>query len=337
MNILVTGGAGFIGSHTVVELLEAGHSPFIVDNFSNSNEFVLDNLKSITGHEIIAANLDVRNTAALSEFMAKHDIEAVIHFAAFKAVGESTQKPLLYHTNNIGGLLSVLESMKKCGVEKLIFSSSCTVYGDPDSVPVNEQTPLKDATNPYGATKQIGERILNDMATYGGINSVLLRYFNPIGAHKSGMIGELPIGVPNNLVPFVSQAAAGIRDKITVFGDDYDTPDGSGVRDYIHVVDLAKAHVKAVEYVGTMDKNIDVFNLGTGTGSSVLEVIKTFEDVNNIKVPFEIGPRRSGDIAETYAAVGKAKDVLGWETALSLEDALRDTWRWQQKLKEMGK
>lgn len=334
MNILVTGGTGFIGSITSTELVSAGHTPFLVDNFSNSQKFILENIEKVTGKKPIFYELDVRDISKLVEILKIHNIDAVIHFAALKAVGESVEQPLRYYDNNINGLLSLLSAMKEANVSKLVFSSSATVYGDPDLVPITEEAPLKTATNPYGATKQMAEQIISDIAKNGELSSVLLRYFNPIGAHPSGLLGELPIGTPNNLVPYVSQAAAGIRDKLTVFGDDYDTPDGSGVRDYIHVVDLAKAHIAAINYLEKTENNVDVFNIGTGRGSSVLEVIQTFERVNNIKVPYEIGPRRSGDIGTCYASAEKAQKELGWEAELSLEDALRDTWTWQQNLEK---
>lgn len=332
MNILVTGGAGFIGSHTIVELLADGHDVTIVDNFVNSDKKVLDNLAKITHKKINFIELDVRDTDAVTSHMQSKQIDTVIHFAALKAVGESVQKPLEYYRNNIDGLLSVLESMKTSDINNLIFSSSATVYGDPDIVPITEEAPLKPATNPYGATKQMAEQIIQDSCKAYGLKAVLLRYFNPIGAHSSGLIGELPKGIPNNLVPFVTQAAAGMRDKLTIHGDDYDTPDGSGVRDYIHVVDLAKAHVKSINYLDTTKDNVTILNIGTGRGASVLEVIKTFEKVNNIKVPYAIGPRREGDIASCYASPAKAEKLLGWKAELSLEQALEDAWNWQLNL-----
>jgi UDP-glucose 4-epimerase len=332
MNVLVTGGAGYIGSITCVELSAAGHTPFIVDSFVNSQPFILKNIEKLTGKKPTFAQIDVRNTAALSDFIKVNNIDAVIHFAALKAVGESVKNPLLYYENNLGGLLSVLQAMENTDVTQLVFSSSATVYGDPDSVPIHETDALKQTTNPYGATKQFAERILEDTASQGALKTALLRYFNPIGAHPSGLLGELPLGVPNNLVPFVSQAAAGIRDELPVFGDDYDTPDGSGVRDYIHVVDLAKAHVSALSYLQSTENAVTTLNIGTGHGTSVLDIIKTFEKVNNVTVPYTIGKRREGDIATCYANVDKAEDVLGWKAELSLEQALKDTWNWQQSL-----
>jgi UDP-glucose 4-epimerase len=332
MNILVTGGTGFIGSHTVVELIHAGHNVTIVDNFSNSTSKVLDSLETITGQPINFTEIDVRSTDKLQLVMEQNSIETVIHFAAFKAVGESVSEPLKYYQNNIEGLLSVLAAMGRAKVTKIIFSSSATVYGDPDTLPITEEAALKPATNPYGATKQMAEQILRDICTSSDMQSVLLRYFNPIGAHSSGLIGELPIGPPNNLVPFVAQAAAGLRDKLTVFGNDWDTVDGFGVRDYIHVVDLAKAHVKAADFLENTKDKTTILNLGTGNGASVLEVIHTFENVNKVTVPYMVGPRRSGDIASCYASAAKAEKLLGWKAELTLDDALKDAWRWQQNL-----
>lgn len=332
MKILVTGGAGFIGSHTVVEFLAAGHDVTILDNFCNSQESVIHSIEKITQSTIRFIRCDVLNRESMEHVMRENQIEAVVHFAALKAVGESLQQPLEYYENNVSGLISTLNAMKNSGVSQLIFSSSATVYGDPDSLPITEGFPLKEATNPYGASKQMCERIITDVCIPGAIRSVLLRYFNPMGAHQSGLIGELPIGTPNNLVPYVAQTAAGIREKITIFGDDYETPDGSGVRDYIHVVDLAKAHVKALKFLQSSSVACDTFNIGTGRGVSVLELIQTFERVNNVAVPYEIGPRRAGDVASCYASADKAKEVLGWKAQIDLETALQDTWRWQQSI-----
>jgi len=335
MNVLITGGAGFIGSHTIVELLSAGHSVYVVDNFINSTPEALSKTEQVAGQKIPFTTLDVRDTDKLAQILIDQSIDTVIHFAALKAVGESVKEPLRYYENNIVGLLSVLTAMKNAGVNRIIFSSSATVYGDPDTVPITEDFPLKPATNPYGATKQMGEQIITDAAAASDLQATLLRYFNPIGAHPTGLIGELPIGPPNNLVPYVAQAAAGVRDSLTVFGDDYDTPDGSGVRDYIHVVDLAKAHVKAAEALASQTStstSIHTYNIGTGNGTSVIELISTFEKVNNVKVPFTIGPRRPGDIASCYASADKADLELGWKAELSLEQALKDTWRWQQNI-----
>ncbi len=332
MRILVTGGAGFIGSHTVVALIEAGHTPYIVDNFSNSDRSMLDGLQKLTQTDVVCEVIDVRDTEKLTHFLKDNQIEAVIHFAALKAVGESIQKPLEYYDNNVNGLLSLLEAMREAHVTQLIFSSSATVYGEPDQVPIAEDAPLKPATNPYGASKQMGEQIVTDTCKATDIRAILLRYFNPVGAHPSGLIGELPIGIPNNLVPYVSQTAAGIREQLTVHGDDYDTPDGTGIRDYIHVVDLAHAHVKALDYLHAHDVNTDVFNIGTGQGSSVLEVVQTFERVNNVTVAHTIGPRRPGDLSSVYASADKAEKVLGWKAEKDIAQALVDTWNWQQNL-----
>jgi len=331
MNILVTGGAGFIGSHTVVELVEAGHTPFIIDNFTNSDSSVIDRLEKIVGKPMQFLNSDVRDARKLSGFIENNNIDGVIHFAALKAVGESVEKPLDYYRNNLDGLLSVLEVMTTHNINNLIFSSSATVYGVPDTLPITEDAALKTPTNPYGATKQMSEQIIKDVAKTSKLRATLLRYFNPIGAHTSNLIGESPLGTPNNLVPIVVQAASGKLKEIVIAGDDYDTPDGTGVRDYIHVVDLAKAHVKALEKMNANGNKLDVYNLGTGKGSSVLEVIEAFEKVNNVKVPHRIGPRRDGDIATVYASAEKAEAELGWKASLTLEDALRDSWNFAKQ------
>ncbi|NJM94165.1 MAG: UDP-glucose 4-epimerase GalE [Cytophagales bacterium] len=333
--ILVTGGAGYIGSHTVVELINAGYTPVMIDNFANAEKGVLQGLKKITQHEPVLYEGDCADKALLREVFSKERITGVIHFAAYKAVGESVQQPLKYYRNNIDSLLSLLEVMPEFGIQNLVFSSSCTVYGQPDKLPVTETTPKKPAESPYGNTKQICEEIMQDTITSGvKLKMVALRYFNPIGAHPSAEIGELPLGVPQNLIPFVTQTAAGIRQQLTVFGDDYDTPDGSCVRDYIHVVDLAVAHVKTISFLEKQkeDKLFEVFNLGTGRGNTVLEVVKTFEKVSGQPLNYQIGPRRSGDVVQTYADVSKARDVLGWQTTRSLEDSLRDAWNWQKKI-----
>lgn len=332
MNILVTGGAGYIGSHTIVELIEAGHTPISIDNLSNSRIEVYDNLKTLTGQDIDHYEDDVRDTDKLIEIIKKHNCDAVIHFAAFKAVGESVQKPLKYYDNNLQSTASLLNAMDQTGMKNLVFSSSCTVYGDPDEVPLTEDSPLQPAANPYGATKQISETMITDVANATDIKSILLRYFNPIGAHPSSIIGELPLGAPNCLVPYLTQSVAGERDPLTVFGDDYDTEDGTAIRDYIHVVDLAKAHVASLDYLEKTEDDISVFNIGTGTGTSVLGVINTFEDVNDMKVDYKIGPRREGDAREVYASVDKASKDLGWTSELSIEDALKDAWNWQKTL-----
>lgn len=332
MNILVTGGSGFIGSHTCVELIDAGHTIVILDNFSNSDKSVVEKIETISGSHVQLVDADVRDSHALIDALKHSHIDAVIHFAALKAVGESLLKPLEYYENNVYGLITLLMAMRETGVSQLIFSSSATVYGNPDSLPITEDFPLKPATNPYGASKQMCEQIITDTCRSGALRAVMLRYFNPIGAHPSGLIGELPIGTPNNLVPYVAQTAAGIRSKLTIYGGDYDTPDGTGVRDFIHVVDLAKAHVKALDYLQNEDITVDAFNIGTGRGASVLELIRTFETVNDIKVPYEIGPRRDGDIASCYASASKAEEKLHWKAEIDLKTALKDTWRWQQNL-----
>jgi UDP-glucose 4-epimerase len=329
-NILVTGGLGYIGSHTVVELLEHGYTPVIIDNLDNSNGDVLERIEKICGKKIPFYREDVRNTSKLEEIMVGHQVDGVIHFAAHKAVGESVQEPLKYYDNNIGGLVALLSVMKTHKIRNMVFSSSCTVYGEPDVSPVNEDSPVKKANSPYGNTKQIGEEILHDCKF---INTIALRYFNPIGAHPSALIGELPLGIPNNLVPFITQTAIGLRQELTVFGNDYNTKDGTCIRDYIHVVDLAKAHVKALDYI---DKNpgtqFDVFNIGTGNGFTVLEIIKAFEDVNNVKLNYTIGKRREGDVEKVWANTDKARNMLKWEAQLTLEDMVRTSWNWQKSL-----
>lgn len=329
-NILVTGGLGYIGSHTVVELIAHNYNPIIIDDLSNTNIEVLERLKKISGKEITYYKNDVCDTATLINILNTHHIEGVIHFAAFKAVGESVQFPLKYYHNNIGGLVSLISAMEACQIKNIVFSSSCTVYGEPDFSPVDELSPIKKASSPYGNTKQIGEEILNECAF---LNAVALRYFNPIGAHESALIGELPLGVPNNLVPFITQTAAGIREKITVYGNDYNTKDGTCVRDYIHVVDLAKAHVKAIDFINQNPNNhFDVFNIGTGNGFTVLEIIETFEKVNQIKLNYTIGARRVGDVEKVWANNDKASNVLGWQAELNLEKMVESAWRWQQHL-----
>lgn len=332
MNVLVTGGTGYIGSHTVVELLAKNHQVTVVDNLCNSDQSVVERIEKIAKSPVVFKNIDVLKTDALASIMGNSSFDSVIHFAALKAIGASTQKPLEYYKNNIGGLISVIEAAQSAGINKLIFSSSATVYGDPDFVPITEDHPLKTTTNPYGETKQMAERIIQDICKATTLQAVILRYFNPIGAHISGLIGENPQGAPNNLVPYLVQAAAGVRDKLTVFGNDYPTPDGSGVRDYIHVVDLAKAHVAALSHLDNQSEPTSVFNIGTGKGASVLELINTFERVNGVKVPYQIGPRRPGDIASCYADAAKANEILGWKAEHSLEQSLVDAWRWQQTL-----
>jgi UDP-glucose 4-epimerase len=336
MKILVTGGTGFIGSHTVVELAAAGFEPVIMDNFDNSQPSVLDGLHNILGFRPAFYEADGNDAEAFPRiFEQEKTIAGVIHFAAHKAVGESVQLPLKYYRNNIGSLLNLLGSAKEANIANLVFSSSCTVYGEPEGLPVDETFPILPAQSPYGNTKQICEEILRDAVASGLDFKVLsLRYFNPVGAHPSAEIGELPIGVPGNLVPFVVQTAAGWREQLSVFGDDYNTPDGTCIRDYIHVVDIAKAHVKALQYLhqNASSSLYDWINLGTGKGSSVLEVVNAFEKVSGRKLNYRIAPRRSGDVEKIYASTEKAENVLGWKTKLSLEDALADAWRWQQKL-----
>jgi UDP-glucose 4-epimerase len=334
MNILVTGGAGFIGSHTVVSLLEAGFRPVIVDDFSNSETGVLEGLKAIVGQEVCCYTIDCTDKTALEQVFREEEIEGVIHFAAFKAVGESMQKPLAYYRNNLDSMFTLLEVMLNFSVKNLIFSSSCTVYGEAEALPVTEQTPVKPAASVYGNTKRVGEEILRDTAAAHPFNIISLRYFNPIGAHPSGLIGELPLGVPSNLVPFVTQTAAGIRPQLTVFGNDYPTPDGTCIRDYIHVMDLAEAHVAALNHLIRHPEpaSYHVFNVGTGQGNSVLELIKTFEEVSGQSLNYQFGPRRSGDITAVWGDVQKAATVLGWKAVRSLRDGLEDAWRWQQYL-----
>lgn len=332
--VIVTGGAGFIGSHTYVELVDAGMEPIIVDDLRNSEERVLAGLERITGRKPVIHRIDCTDHEAMDRVFATEKPSSVIHFAADKAVGESVQNPLKYYHNNIGSLATLLRVMGKHRVKDIVFSSSCTVYGDSEDLPVTEASASGQAASPYGYTKVVCEQMLNDVsASDPHLRVVMLRYFNPIGAHPSANIGELPIGVPNNLVPFITQTAAGIRQQLTVFGDDYPTRDGSCIRDYIHVVDLAKAHVAALRWLsGRKAPVCEVFNLGTGQGNTVLEAVHTFEQVNGVKVPYVIGPRRAGDVVAMYADTTKSREVLGWRTELTLADALRDAWRWQQAL-----
>lgn len=336
-NILITGGAGYIGSHTAVALIESGYNPIIIDDFSNSEKGVLQGLKKILSKDVKTYVGDCNDKAVIDKIFKENIISGVIHFAASKAVGESTQIPLRYYSNNINSLLVLLEVMKEHNVKNIVFSSSCTVYGQPDELPVLESTPRKEAESPYGNTKKICEDILHDyIKSKSGAKAIALRYFNPIGAHPSAEIGELPLGVPANLIPFVTQTAAGIREKITVFGNDYNTKDGTCVRDYIHVLDLADAHVKALEYLDKQEDNfIDIFNVGTGNGNTVLEVIQAFEKVSNQKLNYEIGPRRQGDIEKVWANTDKVNNLLGWSAKYSLEDSLRDSWNWQKKLSNL--
>ena len=334
--ILVTGGTGYIGSHTTVELQKAGHEVVIIDNLSNSNIHVLDGIERISGVRPEFVEGDVTDLATLRKLFETHPgIDGIINFAASKAVGESVEKPLKYYRNNLVSLLNLLDLMPEYGVKGIVFSSSCTVYGEPDVNPIDETAPIKPATSPYGNTKQISEEIITDTIHAGApFKSILLRYFNPVGAHPSAEIGELPNGVPNNLIPYLTQTAAGIRKQLTVFGDDYNTPDGSCIRDFIDVVDLAKAHVIAM---GRMLDNpespkLEVFNLGTGRGLSVLELIASFERSTGVKVPYVIGQRREGDIEKIWADPAKANNVLGWKAEASIDDTMRNAWRWQQKL-----
>ena len=331
--ILVTGGLGFIGSHTVVELHQAGHEVVIIDNLYNSKIEVLDRIISITGIKPSYFNIDLRNKIAVKDFFNTNKVDGIIHFAASKAVGESVKNPLLYYENNISTLVYLLQEMKKHQLSNFIFSSSCTVYGQADELPITENAPVKPAESPYGNTKQIGEEIIKESCNANGLKAIALRYFNPIGAHETAIIGELPLGVPQNLIPFVTQTAAGIRKELSVFGDDYPTKDGTAVRDYIHVVDLAKAHIAALERLlnNGNKKDFEVFNVGTGTGSSVLEVIKAFEKVSNTTLNYKIVARREGDITSAYADTTLAKVELGWETEKTLEQALLAAWKWQLK------
>lgn len=335
--ILITGGAGYIGSHTVVELYSSGYTPVIFDDFRNSNRVVLDGLKNITGKELIIHEVDVCNLSELEKIFIQYPIEGLIHFAAYKAVGESVAEPLKYYRNNLLGLINVLELVQKYAVKSFVFSSSCTVYGDPGfNASVNELTPLSKAISPYGNTKLIGEQIISDVFTSNSnLKMICLRYFNPIGAHPSALIGEFPIGRPNNLLPFITQTAIGKQSELTVFGNDYPTADGTCIRDFIHVGDLAKAHVKALELLFKKSGGCNEFvNVGTGKGTSVLELITTFEKISGKKLNWKFGPRRPGDVTEIYANVDKSAEMLGWKAEFSLEDAVRHAWMWEQKLVE---
>lgn len=338
--ILVTGGAGYIGSHTTVELQNAGYEVVVLDNLSNSNAGVIDGIEHITGIRPVFVQMDLQDKDALRKLFEEHKgIKGIINFAASKAVGESIQKPLLYYRNNLVTLMNLLDLMPEYGVEAIVFSSSCTVYGQPDILPVDEKAPIKPAMSPYGNTKQICEEIIKD-TIYSGVpfKSIILRYFNPIGAHPTAEIGELPLGVPQNLLPYVTQTAMGIREQLSVFGDDYNTPDGSCIRDYINVVDLAKAHVIAVDRMlgGKSKQDVEIFNLGTGKGVSVLELIQTFEKATGVKVNYKIVGRREGDIEKVWANPEWANKELGWEAKETLEDTLASAWKWQQKLRERG-
>ncbi|RXP60337.1 UDP-glucose 4-epimerase GalE [Lutibacter sp. HS1-25] len=332
--VLVTGGLGFIGSHTVVELQNEGFEVVIIDNLSNSKIEVLDKITSITGVKPSYFNIDLRDKAAVKDFFANNKVDGTIHFAAYKAVGESVQKPLDYYENNIGSLVYILQELKANSLNNFIFSSSCTVYGQADELPITENAPIKPAESPYGNTKQIGEEIIKDATKISDLKAIALRYFNPIGAHESAKIGELPIGVPQNLIPYVVQTAAGIREELSVFGSDYNTPDGTAVRDYIHVVDIAKAHIVALKRLieNKNKSNFEIFNLGTGQGNSVLEVIKSFEKVTGQKVNYKLVDRREGDVTAAYADTNYANNELGWKTKLSLDEALLSAWKWQKTL-----
>lgn len=332
MAVLLTGGAGYIGTHTAIEVADSGYEVVIADNLANSCKEAVKRAEEICGKRLSFYQADVADREALEKIFSEHSIEAVIHFAGLKAVGESVEKPLEYYRNNLDSTLTLLEVMKKYGCHQFVFSSSATVYGTPEQVPLTEDMPTgRSCTNPYGWTKVFIEQILKDAAHADPeLSVVLLRYFNPIGAHESGKIGENPNGIPNNLMPYISQVAVGRLKKLQVFGNDYPTPDGTGVRDYIHVVDLAKGHVSALSYAGK-NKGVEVFNLGTGIGYSVLDIVKTFERVNQIEIPYEITERRAGDIAECYADASKAEKILGWKAEKSLEDMCRDTYRWQKQ------
>lgn len=331
MTILVTGGAGYIGSHTVIELLENNYEVVIVDNLSNASEKVLDRLKKITGKDIPFVKADILDRDALNEVFDNHKIDAVIHFAGLKAVGESVAKPWEYYNNNIAGTLVLLDVMKQHGVKNIIFSSSATVYGDPAFIPITEECPKGTCTNPYGWTKSMLEQVLSDIQKADNSwNVILLRYFNPIGAHKSGLIGENPNGIPNNLMPYVTQVAVGKLKELGVFGDDYDTPDGTGVRDYIHVLDLASGHVAALKKIKE-NCGLKIYNLGTGNGYSVLDIVKNFEEATGVKIPYSIKARRPGDIATCYASADLAKKELGWEAKYGIKEMCEDSWRWQSQ------
>ena len=336
-NVLVTGGAGYIGAHTVDALVKSGFSPIIVDDFRNSNPSVIKDLSTLIGFEPVFFNIDICDKSALKEIFANHQINAVIHFAAFKAVGESVTEPLKYYQNNLIGLLNIIECMELFDVHELVFSSSCTVYGEPDAVKeVNEKTPKQLPTSPYGFTKWMAEQIISDYAkANSNFKVICLRYFNPIGAHPSGLIGELPIGKPNNLLPFITQTGIGKHSKLLVFGDDYPTIDGTCIRDYIHVMDLAEAHVKALAFLEDHKKGcLEAVNIGTGKGTSVLEIISCFEEVSKCKLNWSFGPKREGDVVEIFANCDKASNLLGWKSKLSINDAVIDAWKWELFLSE---
>ena len=336
MKVVVTGGLGFIGSHTVVELQNEGFDVVVIDNLSNADEKVLDGIFNITGKKPLFEKMDLREKSSVQSFFKKHhDVKGVIHFAASKAVGESVENPLLYYENNINSLVYILQELKELPTANFIFSSSCTVYGQAEKMPITENASIQVAMSPYGNTKQIGEEIITDVAKVTNINSILLRYFNPIGSHPSAEIGELPLGIPQNLVPFITQTAIGMREKLSVYGNDYPTPDGTAIRDYIHVVDLAKAHVIALQRL-LDNKNlekVEIFNLGTGTGSSVMEVVTAFEKISGQKLNYQIVGRREGDVIAAYANIDKANTILGWKAQSNLEDSLASAWKWEQKIR----
>ncbi|NOS56623.1 MAG: UDP-glucose 4-epimerase GalE [Cyclobacteriaceae bacterium] len=332
--VLLTGGAGYIGSHTAVELIQQGFDVVVLDDFSRSEKRMVDGIERITGRKVVCYQGSCTDEKFLDTVFSKENFDSVIHFAAYKSVNESVQQPLLYYQNNVGSMTALLKAMEKFHVNEIIFSSSCTVYGEPDRIPVDESAPFKKAESPYGATKQMCERILEDcIQANQPLRSVSLRYFNPVGAHPSALIGELPIGTPSNLVPYVTQTAAGIRQKLTVFGNDYNTPDGSCMRDFIHVVDLAKAHVMALQKVVALENRNEVFNLGTGIGVTVLDLVKRFIKTTGIPLNYEVGPRRAGDVEKIYADPAKAANILGWRTQLSLEDSLLHAWQWEKQIR----
>jgi UDP-glucose 4-epimerase len=333
--VLVTGGAGYIGSHTAVELIENGYEVVLIDNFSKSDRTLLDGMKKILGREPEFFEGDCLDVSFMRRLFSEHSFDCVLHFAAYKSVGESVSQPLMYYKNNVNALVVLLEVMKEKGVRNLIFSSSCTVYGQPDQIPVDESAPFKTAQSPYGATKQMCERIIADVYKTG-FKVVSLRYFNPIGAHPSTLMGELPIEVPNNLVPYITQTAIGKRAKLTIFGNDYDTPDGSNIRDFVHVMDVASAHVKAMEFLKNAKENTfyEAMNLGTGVGVSVLQLVEEFQKAAGVKLPYHIGPRRAGDVEKVYANPTKANSMLGWMTKYTLSEALLHAWKWEQKINQ---
>lgn len=337
MKILVTGGTGYIGSHTVVELQNKGYEVIIVDNLSNSSAEIIDKIALITGIKPTFEKFDLTDVELTSDFFKRHnDIAGIIHFAAYKAVGESVTEPLMYYRNNLTSLINILQGMKDNTIQNIVFSSSCTVYGQPDELPVSESAPIKDAESPYGNTKQVSEEIIRDTIKATDLNAIALRYFNPIGAHESAIIGELPIGIPNNLVPYITQTAIGIRDFLRVFGDTYPTPDGTAIRDYIHVVDLALAHVIAVDRMinNKMKNELEVFNLGTGNGYSVLEVIKSFEKVTGLKLNYKIVDRREGDITQVWANSDYSNKELGWKAEKGIDEMTLSAWKWEKALRE---